>query len=64
MPPLDEFARRRLARALVSLEGAIAQFEAQGTEDVEPNVNRLERLCDDIRAVLVLELAHRLRCTE
>ena len=33
----------------VSLEGAIAQFEAQGTEDVEPNVNRLERLCDDIR---------------
>jgi hypothetical protein len=56
MPPLDEFARRRLGRAIVSLEGAIAQFEAQGTADVEPNVNRLKRLCEDIRTVL--ELAH------
>ena len=54
MPPLDEFARRRLGRALVSLEGAIAQFEAQGTADVEPNVKRLKRLCDDIRTVLDL----------
>jgi hypothetical protein len=54
MPPLDEFARRRLGRALVSLEGAIAQFEAHGTEDVEPNVNRLKRLCEDIRAALEL----------
>ena len=57
MPPLDEFARRRLGRAIVSLEGAIAQFEAQGTADVEPNVNRLKRLCEEIR--MVLELAHR-----
>jgi hypothetical protein len=57
MPPLDEFARRRLGRALVSLEGAIAQFEAQGTEDVEPNVNRLRRLSDDIGTAL--ELARR-----
>jgi hypothetical protein len=57
MPPLDEFARRRLGRAIVSLEGAIAQFEAQGTSDVEPNVNRLKRLCEDIR--MVLELAQR-----
>jgi hypothetical protein len=56
MPPLDEFARRRLGRALVSLEGAIAKFEAHGTDDVEPNVNRLRRLADDIRKVL--ELAH------
>ena len=56
MPPLDEFARRRLGRALVSLEGAIAQFEAQGHEDVEPNIKRLKRLCDDIRTVL--ELTH------
>ena len=56
MPPLDEYARRRLGRAIVSLEGAIAQFEAQGTADVEPNVNRLKRLCEDIRTVL--ELAH------
>jgi hypothetical protein len=54
MPSLDEFARRRLGRALVSLEGTIAQFEAEGTEDVEPNVRRLKRLRDDIRAVLAL----------
>ena len=54
MPPLDEFGRRRLGRALVSLEGAIAQFEAQGTDDVEPSVRRLKRLRDDIRAVLAL----------
>jgi hypothetical protein len=57
MPPIDEFARRRLGRAIVSLEGAIAQFEAQETADVEPNVNRLKRLCEDIRTVL--ELAQR-----
>jgi len=61
MPPLDEFARRRLGRALVSLEGAIAQFEARGEEDVEPNVKRLKRLCDDIRTVL--EPAHDGRST-
>ena len=54
MPPLDEFARRRLARALVSLEGVIAQFEAQAMQDVEPKVKRLRRLRDDIRAVLDL----------
>ena len=54
MPPLDDFARRRLGRALVSLEGAIARFEAHGTGDVEPSVKRLKRLADDIRAVLEL----------
>jgi hypothetical protein len=57
MPPIDEFARRRLGRALVSLQGAISRFEAQGGEDVEPNVDRLKRLCEDIRSVL--EAAHR-----
>jgi hypothetical protein len=56
MPPLDEFARRRLGRALVSLEGAIARFEAHGNGDAEPSVSRLRRLADDIRAVL--RLAH------
>jgi len=56
MPPLDEFARARLGRALVSLEGAIIRFEAHGNGDVEPNVSRLKRLADDIRAVL--QLAH------
>ena len=54
MPPLDDFARRRLGRALVSLEGAIARFEAHGTDDVEPSVKRLKRLAGDIRAVLEL----------
>jgi hypothetical protein len=54
MPPLDEFARARLGRALVSLEAAIARFEAHGNGDVGPNVNRLKRLADDIRAVLGL----------
>jgi hypothetical protein len=54
MPALDEFARRRLARALVSLEGAIARFEAHRNGDVEPNISRLKRLADDIRAVLRL----------
>jgi hypothetical protein len=54
MPPLDDFARRRLGRALVSLEGAIARFEAHGTDDVEPSVKRLKRLADDIRTVLEL----------
>jgi hypothetical protein len=54
MPPLDEFARARLGRALVSLEGAIARIEAHGNGDVEPSVNRLKRLADDIRAVLGL----------
>jgi hypothetical protein len=56
MPPLDKFARVRLGRALVSLEGAIAEFQARGADDVEPNVERLRRLCDDIRTVL--QLAH------
>ena len=54
MPPLDDFARARLGRALVSLEGAIARFEAHGGEDVEPRVARLKRLADDIRDVLQL----------
>ena len=54
MPPLDELTRQRLGRALASLEGAIAQFEAQRTENVEPNVRRLQRLSDDIHAVLRL----------
>jgi len=54
MPALDEFARRQLAGALVSLEGAIARFEAHGHGEVEPNINRLKRLADDIRAVLRL----------
>jgi hypothetical protein len=54
MPPLDDFARRRLGRALVSLEGAIARFEAHGSDDVEPSVKRLKRLSDDIRTVLQL----------
>jgi hypothetical protein len=54
MLPLEEVARRRLARALVSLEGAIAQFQAHGDQDAEPTVKRLKRLCEDIRTVLVL----------
>lgn len=54
MPPLDELTRQRLGRALVSLEGAIAQFEAQRPGDVEPNVRRLRRLRDDIHSVLRL----------
>jgi ABC-type transporter Mla subunit MlaD len=53
MPPLDEFARAQLGRALASLEDAIAGFEARGAE-LEPNVDRLNRLCDDIRTVLRL----------
>jgi hypothetical protein len=43
MPPLEEIARRRLARALVSLEGAIAQLQAHGDQDAEPNVKWLKR---------------------
>ena len=54
MPPLDELTRQRLGRALVSLEGAIAQFQAQRTEDLEPNVRRLQKLRDDIHTVLRL----------
>ncbi len=54
MPPLDEFTRRRLARALVSLEGAIGQHEVQATKDVEPVIERLRRLRDDIGTVLDL----------
>jgi hypothetical protein len=55
MTALDDFARRRLARALVSLEGAIARFEAHGNGgDVEPSISRLNRLADDIRAGLRL----------
>ena len=57
MPQLDEFTRRRLARALVSLEGAIAQFEAHAMADVEPKVKRLRHLRDDIH--VVLDLARR-----
>jgi len=57
MPPLDEVTRRRLARALVSLEGTIAQFEALAMKDSEPKVKRLSRLRDDIR--FVLDLAQR-----
>ena len=54
MPPLDEVTRLRLARSVVSLEGAIAQFEARATEDLEPSIERLRRLRDDIVAVLDL----------
>ena len=54
MPPLDELTRQRLGRALVSLEGAIARFQAQRTDDVEPNVRRLQKLRDDIHTVLRL----------
>lgn len=54
MPQLDEVTRRRLARALVSLEGTIAQFEALAMKDCEPKVKRLQHLRDDIRAVLDL----------
>jgi hypothetical protein len=54
MPQLDEVARRRLARALVSLEGTIAQFEALAMKDCEPKVKRLVHLRDDIRTVLGL----------
>ena len=54
MPQLDEVARCRLARALVSLEGAIAQFEIGAIKDCEPTVRRLQHLRDDIRAVLDL----------
>jgi hypothetical protein len=61
MPPLDGFARARLGRALVSLEGAIATFQARGGDDVEPNVDRLNRLCDDIRKVLELARDNDLR---
>ena len=57
MLTLDDFARRRLRRTLVSLEDALARFETQGTQDdVEPNSTRLKRLCNDIRKAL--ELAH------
>jgi hypothetical protein len=56
MPTLDELTRRRLGHALVSIEWTITEFERYGTADAKPNVNRLKRLSDDIRAVL--ELAH------
>jgi hypothetical protein len=57
MLTLDDFAPRRLRRALVSLEGALTSFETQGTQDdVEPNSTHLKRLCNDIRTAL--ELAH------
>jgi hypothetical protein len=53
----DDFARHRLRRMLVSLEGALTRFETQGAqEDVELNSTRLRRLCNDIRTAL--ELAH------
>ena len=57
MPQLDEVTRRRLARALVSLEGTIAQFEALAMKDSEPKVKRLQRLSHDIR--VVLDFGHR-----
>jgi hypothetical protein len=56
VPRLDGVARCRLARALVSLEGVIAHYEAHATEDVEPKLKRLRHLRDDIR--VVLGLAH------
>ena len=53
----DDFARRRLHRMLVSLEGALTRFETQGAQDdVELNSTRLKRVCNDIRTAL--ELAH------
>ena len=52
MPRLDDVARRRLARTLVSLEGVIGEAEAQCAEDVEPKLKRLKHLRDDIRIVL------------
>ncbi|MFL5950576.1 MAG: hypothetical protein ACJ74M_03135 [Gaiellaceae bacterium] len=52
MPALDEYARTRLARTLLSLNGAIALFEAQHSENGEPSVERLKRLRDDIETVL------------
>ncbi len=63
MPALDEITRLRLARSVVSLEGAIAQFEAQATKekDVEPTIERLQRLRDDISAVLDLARPHAAR---
>jgi hypothetical protein len=61
MPTLDEFTRRRLGRALVSIECTIAKFESYETADAQANVRRLKRLGDDIRTVL--ELAHDDRCT-
>ena len=55
MLTLDDFARRRLRRALVSLEGALTRFETQVAEDdLEPNSTRLKRLCNDIRTALEL----------
>jgi hypothetical protein len=57
MRTLDDFDRRRLRRALVSLEGALTRLETQGAkDDVEPNSTRLKGLCNDIRTAL--ELAH------
>ena len=60
MPGLDAVARRRLARALVSLEGVIAQCEAHATEDGEPKLELLKPLRDDIRTVLDQDAARRL----
>jgi hypothetical protein len=60
MPGLDAVARRRLARALVSLEGVIAQCEAHVTEDDEPKLELLKHLRDDIRIVLDQDAARRL----
>jgi len=60
MPGLDAVARRRLARALVSLEGVIAQCEAHAAEDDEPKLELLTHLRDDIRIVLVQDAARRL----
>ena len=60
MPGLDAVARRRLARAFVSLEGVIAQCEAHGDEDVGPKLELLKHLRDDIRVVLDQDAARRL----
>ena len=62
MPQLDEVARLRLARALISLEGTIAQFEANAMKDCEPKVKRLQRLRDDIRVVLDLARRNAAQC--
>ncbi len=60
MPGLDAVARRRLARAFVSLEGLIAQCEAHNKEDVGPKLELLKHLRDDIRVVLDQDAARRL----
>ncbi len=60
MPGLDAVARRRLARAFISLEGVIAECEAYAKEDVGPKLELLKHLRDDIRIVLDQDAARRL----